>query len=598
LKSLMLLWIRLADELASWCNTSATMDCKTVQGRTEHEGLSFLAITLPTYGKDFQKSLDQGYLSHDLFQGFSWTGGLPKFLSGFLGSVFDSTSGVLLDDPSIDAIFAIRQLTLMFGKILQPCSPKREQAAFDGFIECEQDVREAWNMLESSSKDEFQHVSNMLFGSMFLNMDRKIRDLDILPKHGPGAVAERLTSNQKYSSLQWTSRLEDVFPSGDYAVPNSRFWRELGEIDILEPGSEIPVRVVSVPKTLKTPRIIGIEPTAMQYVQQGLLHAFLDSLNNNHVIREMIGIDDQIPNQEMAREGSQTGALATLDLSEASDRVSNQHVRLLFGYHRTLRVAFDACRSRKADVPGHGVVRLAKFASMGSAVCFPVEACVFLTLVFIGISHKLNTPVSRDMINSYRGRVRVYGDDIIVPVDCVDHVNSALESFGFKVNQSKSFWTGRFRESCGKDYYDSYDVSVVRVRRFLPTGVADVAETISAVSLRNQLYFAGLWKTVRWLDEYIEGKIKFFPKVHPSSPVLGRHTFLNYDVERMCPKLHRPLVKGYVVKGRPPVDELDGHGALVKYLIKRGIDPLDEGHLERSGRPQAVYTKLRWSTPF
>jgi len=598
LKSLMLLWQRLAYEMASWCNTSATMDCKTVQDRSHNEGLSFLTITLPTFGKDLQKGLDQGYVDRCLFQGFSWKGGLPKFLWGFLDLVFDRDSGVLLDKPSEDAVFALRQLTLMFGKMLLPCTPERERKAFDEYIQCEQDVRWAWNQLDTALISEFSIVSNVLFGRMFTKLDRKIAAHELSPKHGPGAVAERYSSNEKYSLMQWTRRLESVFPSGDYAVPNSRFWRELDQIDILEPGSEKPVRVISVPKTLKTPRIIAIEPTAMQYAQQSLLHGYLEVLKEDKILSKMIGIDDQIPNQEMARKGARDGSLATLDLSEASDRVSNQHVRLLAGFHSNLRVALDATRSRKADVPGHGVIRLAKYASMGSATCFPIEASVFLTLIFMGISRAHSTPITRQTLSRYVGRVRVFGDDIIVPEDCVNDVVSVLETFGFKVNRNKSFWTGRFRESCGKDYYATRDVSIVKCRRLFPDNAQDAAGVISVVSLRNQLYRAGLWQTVKWLDEWIEKKIKFFPTVHESSPALGRHTFLEYETQRMCPKLHRPLVKGYVVIGRPPVDELDGHGALVKFLIKRGLDPLDVGHLERSGRPHRVYTKVRWCPPF
>ena len=600
MKSLMLLWENVAKELATWCNTSATMDIKYVQGRLKNEGESFLTITLPEYGKGTQQSLDRGRVDRSFFPGFHWgRRGLPTFLSGFLGLVFNHDTGVLLDDPSIDAIFAVRQLTLMFSKIELPCTPERERKAFDGYVQSEKDVRESWKRLDPSLKEEFRRTSNTLFGMMFLNLDRKIRDGEsIIPRHGPGAVAEKYSSNEKYYRAAWTRRLEDVAPSGDYVVPNSLFWRDLEEVDILEPEAEFPVRVISVPKTLKTPRIIGIEPTAMQYAQQGLLSAFLDSLRKNVLLAKMIGIDDQEPNQLMARQGSRDGTLATLDLSEASDRVSNQHVRLLFANHGALRAFVDATRSRKADIPGHGIKTLAKYASMGSATCFPVEASVFLTLIFMGIARALNTPVDRGMIQSFQDRVRVYGDDIIVPVEYVNPVISVLEAFGFVVNRSKSFWTGRFRESCGKEYYAQCDVSIAKVRRLFPKNGTDAAETISIVSLRNQLYKLGLWQTVKWLDKEITKKIKFFPVVAESSPVLGRHSFLGYETQRMCPFLHRPLVKGYVVKGNPPVDELDGYGALVKYLIKRGPDPLDVGHLERTGRPHAVYTKLRWSVPF
>jgi hypothetical protein len=111
------------------------MDFKKVQVRVKHEGLSFLTITLPNFGKDFEKSLDQGYVDRRLFTGFQFRGGLPLFLGGFLDRVFDRGSGLLLDEPDIDAILAVRQLTLMFGKILVPCSDARTHKAMKQFIQ-------------------------------------------------------------------------------------------------------------------------------------------------------------------------------------------------------------------------------------------------------------------------------------------------------------------------------------------------------------------------------------------------------------------------------------------------------------------------------
>ncbi len=60
MKSLTSLWNVLANEMASRCSTSTTKDINTVLGRTENEGISFLTITLPSFGKDFQYCLDQG----------------------------------------------------------------------------------------------------------------------------------------------------------------------------------------------------------------------------------------------------------------------------------------------------------------------------------------------------------------------------------------------------------------------------------------------------------------------------------------------------------------------------------------------------------
>jgi hypothetical protein len=587
--------------------------------RSRHEGISFLTITLPAFGKDFERGLDQGWVDRRLFQGFSWKAGLPRFLGGFLDLVFDRDSGVLLDNPSIDAILAVRQLTLMFGKISLPASDRRRRKAMEGYVKTEQEVRESDGRRSRQDLEDFRRVSRMLFASSLAEVDRKVYYGELVPKHGPGATADRIRGNGKYRQTTWPSRLEEVFPSLEFLLPSWSYYDQLENVDFLEPGNEIPVKVIDVPKTLKTPRIIAMEPTAMQYAQQAVLHDLLEGILNRGWgfdparLSHFLGFDDQVPNQDMAREGSLTGALATLDLSEASDRVSNQLVRELFAPHPHLHKAVDACRSRKADVPGHGVIRLAKFASMGSALTFPVEAMVFLTIIFIGIERELSTPLTQEHINMLKGRVRVYGDDIIVPVDYVRSVVDALEHFGARVNINKSFWNGKFRESCGREFYDGEDVSIVRVREEFPTRRKHARRIISTVSLRNQLYMAGYWQTVKWLDSYIRRIIRFFSTVAPTSPVLGRLSFLGYESEKLHGTLHSPLVRGYVVSARIPRDPLDGPGALLKFHLRNArvearesqswADVLypnvtDLDHLEHAGRPVAVNIKLRNDSPF
>jgi hypothetical protein len=589
----------LADESANRCSTSATLDFKKVKCRVEHEGLSFLTITLPDFGKEFQKALDQGKVDRRLFTGFQRKGELPLFLGGFLDRVFSRDSGRLLDEPCIDAILAVRQLTLMFGKMLLPSSDARLRSAMRSYIECEQDVRLADSTRTDSQRESFRRVSAMLFAPVLTDIDRKIYNLEVVPKHGPGSTADRLMGNQKWNLKTWTSRLEEIFPAGEFLLPNWRYYDQLDEIDILEPGSETPVKVVDVPKTLKTPRIIAMEPTAMQYAQQAIRHELYEAIERHDILSKLIGFTDQTPNQRKALEGSLHQELATLDLSEASDRVSNQLVRDLLSRWPHLHKAVDASRSRKAEVPGHGVIRLAKFASMGSALTFPLEAMVFTTLIFMGIEQELKRPLTPRDVKHFSDQVRVYGDDIVCPVDYVYPVVSMLESFGIRVNGSKSYWSGKFRESCGKEYYNGFDVSIVKVRRVFPTRRQDAKEVISIISLRNQLYFAGYWQTCRWLDDHIRDLINHFPVVLPSSPIQGRHSFLGYEVERMCPELHRPLVRGYVEKAHIPENSLDDVGALTKYLYKRSDLPFaDEGHLLRSGRPAAVNLQLRYATPY
>jgi len=603
----MLLWKELAHDMANLCHTSTDKDYETVLARSKHEGFSFLTITLPSFGKDFEKSLDLGRVDRSLFLSFKRRAGLPLFLGGFLDQVFDRSSGVLLTEPSVDAIYGIRQLTLLVSKMFIPCSDARAERAMLGYLECEKEVRISDSLLSEIDLLDFKRVSNMLFGEMFTEIDQKVFDGVLLPKHGPGATADGFRANGKYQQNTWPTRAQEIFRKEDFLVPNSNFWNELSGVELLEPEAEIPVKVISVPKTQKTTRIIGIEPVAMQYLQQSLYPELVDGIKKTNHLRRIIGFTDQIPNQEMAREGSENGKLATLDLSEASDRVSNQLVRTMMSDYPHLHWAVDACRSRKALVKLRDKdvsVRLAKFASMGSALCFPVEAMVFTTLIFLAIERESSTLLDPAKVATFAGKVRIYGDDIIIPVDYVESVVRVLETFGSRVNSGKSFWTGKFRESCGKEYYDGQDVSIVKVRQVLPTHRKHATPIISTVSLRNQLYFSGCWVAVKWLDEKIRGLIRHFPVVLPSSGVLGRHSFLDYQVEWACERLHTPLVRGYSVVDKTPSDPLDGVFALQKSLLllehrnSSALPGADETHLLRAGRSPAVDIQLGWKTPF
>jgi len=611
MKSLMSFMQLVLEDMGTWCHTSTTRDFKTIAGRFEHEGLSFLTISLSNFGSDFEKSLDQGFVGHDQFAGFSRTGGLPRFLGGFLDSVFDRGTGQLLQHPSVTSIHAIRQLTLMFAKIKLDCTPVRTRRAIDRYMECELDVRNADARLDPDRIQRYSRISSLLFADVFSSVDREVYDGDIIAKHGPGATADRLRGNAKWEQREWTERLEQVFPHGEHLVSSWRYFQDLADVHIHEPGTERPVRVITVPKTLKSPRIIAIEPTCMQYMQQGLMGAFRKAVEADDIASGFVGSASQVPNQHLAEEGSRNGALATLDLREASDRVSNQHVRIMLRNHRHLNDAVDSSRSRKADVPGHGVIRLAKFASMGSALTFEMEAMVFCAIIFVAIERELNCQLTPRKIRSFLGQVRVYGDDIIVPVRFVPAVISELEAFGLQISESKSFWNGKFRESCGKEYYDGHDVSIVKMRRPFPTHRKDVPEIVSTLELRNHLYFSGLWKTARYLDEML-GRLIPLPVVLQTSQVLGRHSFLGYQATRSCDELFRPLVKGWTLRPRIPASKLEDSGALLKCLVLAelsqdedtwdalisNLPTADDRHLERSGRPSTVDTKLRWATPY
>ena len=619
MKSLMFLWRSVANELAAISHTSIALDYKKLESRVEHEGDEFLTITLPSIAQGLERGLERGSWDPSDCAAFRHRGGLPLFLGGFLDQVFDRSSGRILARPDVDSIFAVRQLSLMFKKISIPCSNARVEHAIDGYVGVDRELAD-WYYPSKETQLAFQRMANLVFGEPLLAVQVALNQGELVPKHGPGVTADRLLGNKKYLQVEWPWRLEDMFAYSEHALPNLRHFAEEEGVSFLEPEDERPVKVITVPKTLKTPRIIAIEPTCMQFMQQAISQRIVQELERPYGVIHghdaqylsygFVGFSDQDPNRVMAKEGSMSGRLATLDMSEASDRVHNQHVRDLLACVPALSRAVQACRSTKADVPGYGVIPLTKFASMGSALTFPLEAMVFTTIIFLALEKQAMRQFTPQDVKSLRGKVRVYGDDIIIPIDSVVPVVTELESFGMKVNSNKSFWNGKFRESCGGDYYDGHWVTPVYVRHRLPRSREDVAEVVSLVSFRNQLYKAGLWQSVRVVDRMIEEVLPLFPTVQDTSPVLGRHSFLPYQVDRWSDSTHGPLVQGYTVRSALPDSYLDGVGALHKCLAKlqrrKASDSLsylfpevdDPKHLQRAGRPLDVGLTRGWRSPY
>lgn len=647
MKSLMRLLECVLADASTWCSTSTTRDLKRITRRVEHEGVSFLTISLPAFASDFERSLELGRIDSSLFLGFKKRGALPELFRGLLSQVFDASTGNLLEEESHLAIHAIRQVCLMFKKVLLPCSNERERKAYDSFLETDRSVAEFearlepyWTSLPDgypSARDSldgqrrsidhrqrydncgspvsgidniiadkcppqlghFKRVSGVLWSSLFDIESFRIDTDRVIPRHGPGATAERLAANARYSQREWHQRLDHWFPASDFLIPNAGFVDQLADIQIVDPASERPVRVVTVPKTLKSPRIIAIEPACVQYTQQAVMEILVERLENYKFSKRHVNFTDQTVNQSLALKSSHDRSLATIDLKDASDRVSARLVWEMLESQQIFRSVVFSCRSTRADVPGFGVVNLSRFASMGSALCFPIEAMVFYTIVVSAIHRAEGYPLTPHYLLKARRGVRVYGDDIIVPVEYVQAVKSELEWFNLRVNGNKSFWTGKFRESCGLDAYDGTQVTPVYMRRLLPTSHRNTEELVSAISLSNQFYKNGYWKTSAYLRSVI-GRLATVPHVAENSSVLGWHSYITmYEAQAWCSKLHRWLVKGHVIATKLRQDPLEGHGALMKFFLKRGSDPyLDAKHLERYGRPLSVYTKTRWAQPY
>lgn len=593
-----LMWLlsRVLKDISTRCCTDLHRDELTVSRRIEHEGISFLTITLPTLATFLERGLERGSVADLTLLEFQTRKTLPILFRGLFLQVFEETSGALLHEPSIEAIACIRQVCLMWKKIHLPCEDNRIADAFSSYVECDKEV-----LVDLPDLYYFKYVSGVLWGETLGALSEKIVSLGLVPKHGPGATAERISGNQKYALRTWHTRLEDLFPLDAYGFPMGAAGTDLYDgIDFLEPGDEPPVRVISVPKTLKTPRIIAIEPVCMQYVQQAICEGLVAALENGALTGGRINFANQGVNQFLAKWGSKTQLNATLDLSEASDRVSSRLVWEMLEAVPLVREAVFACRSTSADVPGHGVIELNKFASMGSALCFPIEAMVFYTVILAGIMKSLDAPATPSTIYKLSKDVYVYGDDIIVPIGQVQAAIESLELFGLKINYRKSFWTGKFRESCGMDAYDGARVTPTYLRRMLPDSRRDTAEIVSAISFANQLYAEGFWITARAVRELVDSLVGPLPIVQDTSPGLGWHSVVySYSIARQCEKTHVPLVRTLVVTQSRQDDPVTGWAALQKFFLKRSESPIDDKeHLQYSVRRGSVNIKRRWVRPY
>lgn len=217
-------------------------------------------------------------------------------------------------------------------------------------------------------------------------------------------------------------------------------------------------RLISVPKNAIKRRVIAPETLSQQYFQQQIMVGLYKHIDTN---MPFIPIRDQAVNRRLAMEGSISGYWSTIDLSSASDSVSVGLVQRMFRDTSILPM-MEACRSRYTILRAGGTeesVPMSMYATMGSAICFPLECIVFSALCHYtaeSVGHKL--------------RFSVYGDDIVFPSKYAEELKRVLTACGFIVNNDKSF-TSRdpllFRESCGGEYLRGYDVTPLRISRRL-----------------------------------------------------------------------------------------------------------------------------------
>lgn len=197
-------------------------------------------------------------------------------------------------------------------------------------------------------------------------------------------------------------------------------------------------RLSFVPKTAVIDRAICVEPRWNIYLQLGI-----GDFISQRLKRHGLDLNDQTRNQELARLAHVFG-LATIDLSSASDTVSTGLVQYLLP-DEWVDLIFKT-RSPYASYRGKDY-KLEKVSSMGNGYTFPLESLIFYAL----------SEAACDFVGAPRC-VGTFGDDLIVPQEVTSTLIELLSYAGFSVNTEKSFTSGEFFESCGKDYFQGVNV--------------------------------------------------------------------------------------------------------------------------------------------
>lgn len=212
----------------------------------------------------------------------------------------------------------------------------------------------------------------------------------------------------------------------------------------------------SVPKKVDAYRLIAKEDPLNMDLQLRVKDEMTSLIDRSKYCDQM-PLHDQSRNSEMARIGALTGLWCTQDYSAASDTVTKALVQLLFplSWYRLLMRCVPFGYIKTED--DAGPMYLNSLGTMGCGCTFVVETLVFWSIAaatWVVKVHDLYNYGYQDAIAllGALNRISVYGDDVIIPTWLHRYLAEVSTKLGFRINESKSFAEGPFRESCGSDW--------------------------------------------------------------------------------------------------------------------------------------------------
>lgn len=604
----------------------------TLECRFENEGLSFLTKTLPTLCDSFVQGLSTGRFTCPA--GFKTIRGgtIPRLFSGMFCEIFEPSTGHLREFPDQGILTDLYQVCKLAKKTQLSSDDEAllHERAVSEFYRCDEIAR----LVEIP--DRHDHLIGLVCKLILPTLEEKDVQ-DAVFRHGPGAVAESMLANQKWSAIisgdrdtglsaapEWSSLHEFLAHVTGPQLPGTlddvRNWRSGSSLPSFQPGGgeAVPTlspspgkrpgvspraayqpaafaRLVTVAKDSSSRRTITVEPVVNQYHQQGLSAMLKDSINECSILNRCIALESQGHNQLLALEGSRHDNWATLDLKSASDLLSVKLVKSVFRHHALFLTHIMDCRTSLVKSDLRSISTLGKFAGMGNALTFPLQSICYATVCIASI---LDYDGARPTIRNVRraaGLLRVYGDDIIVSTKYAHQCVDWLQQVGLLVNKKKSFLSGNFKESCGVDAFRGVNITPVYLRHHPDQISQSPSVCASFVALSNQLWLKGLYEASNCVRDHVESYLgKRLPLVGRNSGSLGWISRLDASTpHKWCRRTHQLLQRAFVQVPLKRRDRLDGIPALLKCLTTPLLGR-DKDHLERTAIRYKTRLAARW----
>jgi len=493
---------------------SLRRDILTINTRMDSEGIGFVTNVLPSLFQSLLDYLEKG-VSH--YPGFRKVPGreYPAFMQKFFAAIYDVKTCETDKAKYINVVYTI---CVAFKKLKGPYRERVLRKQLADFVETDIKLR----YLDLTSDSEIRVIGKLAqrtIKDVIMNLNIEDDTRKFVPRPGPGATNTNVKKHMRFRPHVLYTQLNEQFPYEDWFY--SHPWALVTETykhPFRLPVEEMPTsRFKFVPKTFSKPRGICIEQLETQFLQQAVKKGLYECIESHPLTKGKVNFASQKINGELALQSSKTRELATIDMSEASDRVSRKLVSRLFRDNVDFKEKLMALSTRIIELPDEinfiTEFPSAKFAPMGSALCFPIMAIVHFALVR-AICQFTGHPEHLDSIY-------VYGDDILCHRDIVEAVYKYLPKFGMKLNQQKSYYKSFFRESCGIHAYYGKDITPVYFKN-TPNTNMDVSSYVSCLQIEGQLYKKGFYETARLLRNELRAMNTYgfeLPYVPLMSPV-------------------------------------------------------------------------------